>query len=372
MRIGIDGRELLGNRTGVGRYLAELCAEWLTSPAASRHEFVVYTAPPDNAIAGLGPPFLDGVTGPFQHRSVPGRSGTAWEQLALPAAAARDDLDVFFAPAYSAPLRLRTPVVVTMHDVSFAAHPEWFPWREGMRRRWLAGRSMARADAIIAVSAFTRDEVLQFFSIPSDRIHVVRSGIRPRSSTPGSETPHPLVLYVGSIFNRRNLPTLVRAFAKVRDVVGGLRLAVVGDDRTYPREDLPSLLATTGTAEAVDLRSYVSESDLDGLYGRARVFAFLSEYEGFGLTPLEAMAAGVPVIVADTPVARELYADAAVFVPVRDIRATAAALQSLLQDDTAWATQRDRGTQVARTFAWARAASETLDVLEASGRSQSR
>ena len=372
MRIGIDGRELLGNRTGVGRYLAELCAEWLSSPEASRHEFIVYTALPGNEITGLGPPFLDGVAGPFRHRSVPGRSGTAWEQLALPAAAARDELDVFFAPAYSAPLRLQTPVVVTMHDVSFVAHPEWVPWREGMRRRWLAGRSMARADAVITVSAFTRDEVLQLFPIPSDRIHVVRSGIRPRPSAPRSEALDPLVLYVGSIFNRRNLPTLVRAFAKVRGVAGGLRLAVVGDDRTYPREDLPSLLEATGTAGAVELRSYVSESELDALYGRARVFAFLSEYEGFGLTPLEAMAAGVPVVVADTPVARELYSDAAVFVPVRDIQATATALRSLLQDDTAWATQRDRGTRLVPAFSWARAASETLDVLESAGGSPSR
>ena len=86
----------------------------------------------------------------------------------------------------------------------------------------------------------------------------------------------------GSIFNRRNLPTLVRAFAKVREVTAGVRLAVVGDDRTYPKEDLPSLLEATGTKGVVDLLSYVSESELDALYGRARVFAFLSEYEGFG------------------------------------------------------------------------------------------
>ena len=372
MRIGIDGRELLGNRTGVGRYLAELCSEWLSSPRASRHEFILYTALPAAETTTFEPPFQGGVSGRFRHRRVPGRSGTVWEQLALPAAAARDELDVFFAPAYSAPLQLRTPIVVTMHDVSFMAHPEWFPWRERIRRRWLAGRSMARADAIIAVSAFTRDEVQRSFPIPGDRIHVVRSGIRPRSSPSRSEISDPLILYVGSIFNRRNLPTLVRAFAKVRDVTTGARLALVGDDRTYPKEDLPSLLEATGTKGVVDLLSYVSESELDALYGRARVFAFLSEYEGFGFTPLEAMSAGVPVVAADTPVARELYGDAALFVPIRDTRATATALRSLLLDDAAWVAQRDRGARLLSAFSWERAASETLAVLESAGGSPSR
>jgi glycosyltransferase involved in cell wall biosynthesis len=371
MRIGIDGRELLGNRTGVGRYLAELCSEWLHSPRASRHEFVVYTAAPGTEIGSLGRPFQGEVSERFQHRNVSGRSGPAWEQLDLPTAAARDELDVFFAPAYSAPLQLRTPVVVTMHDVSFMAHPEWFTWREGARRRWLAARTMARADAVITVSAFTRSEVQRFFEIPSHRIHVVRSGTRPRSSpsrSDGSDRLEPLVLYVGSIFNRRHLPTLVRAFAKVRGAVPSAKLTLVGDDRTYPREDLRSLFTATGTADAVSLRSYVSESELDDLYGRARVFAFLSEYEGFGLTPLEAMSAGVPAVVGDTPVARELYADAAVFVPIRDVRATAAALRSLLLDDTMWATHRDRASRLLPTFAWERAANETLDVLESAGR----
>ena len=184
MRIGIDGRELLGNRTGVGRYRAELCSEWLSSPSASRHEFILYTALPDAETTRFGPPFQGGVSGRFRHRGVPGRSGTVWEQLALPAAAGRDELDVFFAPAYSAPLRLRTPIVVAMHDVSFMTHPEWFPWREGIRRRWLARHSMARADAAIVASAFTRDEVQQSFPVPGDRIHVVRNGIRPRPSPP--------------------------------------------------------------------------------------------------------------------------------------------------------------------------------------------
>ena len=135
MRIGIDGRELVGQRTGVGRYLAALCTEWLES---QDHEYVVYTPQTSDGTATLGPPFADRNASSFRHRAVAGPPGTWWEQVHLPRAANRDSLDVFFAPAYSTPMRLSAPCVVTMHDVSFEAHPEWFRWREGLRRRWLA------------------------------------------------------------------------------------------------------------------------------------------------------------------------------------------------------------------------------------------
>ena len=364
MRIGIDGRELLHKRTGVGRYLAELCGQFLESPRAGQHEFVVYTPGPGTDLSFFGPPFASPQARRFSHRSVPGAAGTWWEQVDLVAATTADALDVFFAPAYSAPLRLTVPSVVTMHDVSFMAHPEWFRWREGFRRRWLAQQSMTRARAIISVSAFTRDEVLRFFNVPADRVHVVYSGVSPRHVTSSDPRPGSSVLFVGSIFNRRHLPTLVRAFASVRRRVPDARLTVVGDDRTHPPEDLPSLLRQTGTEGHVSLLSYVSEVELDNLYRRASVFAFLSEYEGFGLTPFEAMSAGVPVVVGDTPVARELYGEAAWFVPVADTRATAAAITTLLTDRDTRDRQRQRARKQVQTFTWERASAETLDVLE--------
>jgi glycosyltransferase involved in cell wall biosynthesis len=101
------------------------------------------------------------------------------------------------------------------------------------------------------------------------------------------------------------------------------RLAIVGDDRTWPKQDLPDAAHQHGVAGRTEFMRYVSDEVLAGLYRRARVFVFLSEYEGFGLTPLEALAAGVPVVLLDTPVAHEVCGDAAVFVR-RDERAAAA------------------------------------------------
>ena len=124
---GIDARELCGRATGAGRYLDGLLRCWSGDESTSRrHEFVLY-APEPLAVA------FDAHR--FATRIVPGAPNTWWEQVRLPPIAARDHLDVFFAPAYTAPLAGRVPTVTAIHDVSFAAHPEWFSAREGLRRR---------------------------------------------------------------------------------------------------------------------------------------------------------------------------------------------------------------------------------------------
>src|SRR6266571_4456937 len=168
MRIGIDARELSGRATGVGRYLAGLLHEWAIDASTSVHQFVLYAPEP----IALG---LDARR--FPTRLVRGRPGTWWEQARAPRAAASDHLDVWFAPAYSAPLALKVPVVVTIHDLSFVAHPEWFSLREGLHRRWLTRRAADRAGAIITVSQFSRRELIERLAVAEGRIHVIPPGI---------------------------------------------------------------------------------------------------------------------------------------------------------------------------------------------------
>ena len=147
MRIGIDARELCGRATGAGRYLGGLLHEWATLDRARQHEFVLY-APEPIALP------LDARR--FATRHVTGASGWRWEQIRAPRVAAADHLDVWFAPAYTAPLRLTTPIVVAIHDLSFVAHPEWFRIREGVRRRWLTEQSADKARAVITISQFSK------------------------------------------------------------------------------------------------------------------------------------------------------------------------------------------------------------------------
>lgn len=371
LRVAVDARELCGRPTGVGRYLASLLDAW--QRAGVPHRITLYAPSMPQWPASAGPQTLGAA---FTVRAVPGGRGTWWEQIQLPAALAADRPDVLFAPAYTAPIRTRIPVVLTIHDLSFAAHPEWFGRREGFRRRGLTRWSARRAAAIVAVSEFSRQEILTRYGCPPERVRAIHSGLpqvagdrrdhEPRATGHQSTEPGagPLILYSGSIFNRRHVPDLVKAFAQVAASHPHARLVIAGDNRTHPHEPIAALVQQLGLADRVDLRAYVTDPDLADLYGRARVFVFLSEYEGFGFTPLEALQAGVPIVVADTPVAREIYGPAAVYVPVGDVSACAAALDRLLDDEASRRNVLSEAPAVLARYSWDRAGQATMALIE--------
>jgi len=353
MRIAIDARELTGQRTGVGRYLWQLLHAWNDIPAAAAHEFVLYAPTPVPLDADAFPNLK------IRSIALPGLHGSLWEQIRL---AAVRDANVLFAPAYSGPVLSRLPMVVTIHDVSFAAHPEWFTWREGAKRRLIVEHSARRARAIVTISEFSKRELIERFAIAADKVRVIAPGIT--HPTPRTEHRAANVLFTGSIFNRRHLPDLIRAFAPIARAHPDARLDIAGDNRTYPAEDLMGVVAAEQLDGRVRFHRYVSEELLAQLYAAAGAFAFLSEYEGLGLTPLEALAAGVPPVLLDTPVARESCGAAAVYVPLNDLRALTRALESVLFDDRLRARLLAAAPAELARYSWPRAAADTLAVLQ--------
>jgi glycosyltransferase involved in cell wall biosynthesis len=358
VKIAIDGRELAGAPTGVGRYLSELMAHWVQSKDARRHEWHLY-----------GHTHVETPDGFLTRQTVlPGDAGTAWEQWTLARALTRDRPDVLFAPGYSAPLTAPCPITVTIHDVSFAAHPEWFSFRERTRRWLLTGWSARRARIVLTDSAFSRDEIARRFAIPRNKVRVIPLGISHRTAG-GSPNRSALVLFVGSIFRRRHVDWLVTAFAEsVAARVPESRLEIVGENRSYPPLALDELVRSypREIARRISLRSYVDEETLRQLYASARVFAFPSEYEGFGLTPLEALAAGVPPIVMDTAVAREVYGSAARYVPadVSNIEPLANAIVELMTSAEAREEILRHAVAVLGRYDWHRTAVATLGAIE--------
>jgi len=351
MRIAIDGRELVGRPTGVGRYLSELLAAWGELPGAAAHDFILCAPEPVTRLK-TGPPRLTSVVAPG--------SGTRWEQLALPRLVASAGADVLFSPAYTCPLRCPVPVVLMIHDVSFSAHPEWFSWREGTRRRVLTWLGARRAARILTQSDFSRKEISTHLGLDPSRIEVIRLGVSPLH---GPIARAPLVLYVGSLFNRRHIPELIEGFARLAARHPQTHLEIVGDNRTMPRVDVDSVIASSGAAGRIQARSYVSDDELRTLYGRASAFVFLSDYEGFGFTPLEAMAAGIPVVVLDTEVSREIYGPAAVYLERPDAELIAAALERALIESAERARLIEAGRLQVRRYSWRECAQRTLEVL---------
>jgi glycosyltransferase involved in cell wall biosynthesis len=357
LTIGIDARELLGEPTGVGRYLGELLRRWTARRDAGSRRLVLYTPEPL--------PFLSTVPDTADVREVVAGSGrgTWWEQTHLRRAVRSKPPDVFFAGAYTAPLALGLPLAVTIHDVSFAARPDWFRPREGARRRLLTRQAARAAEVVFTDSEFSRGEILERLSVAPDRVRVIPPGVTRR--TPATAPREPLVLFVGSIFNRRRLPTVITAFAAATARRPDARLVIAGADRSYPALDLAGLAAEAGVGGRVEIRNYVPEAELEALYARAAVFVFLSEYEGFGFTPLEALSAGVPPVVLDTPVAREIYGEAAWYVP-RDgeVQRAAHAIRTLLEDPAAAAPMLAAAPAVLARYSWDTAAEQTLAAIE--------
>jgi glycosyltransferase involved in cell wall biosynthesis len=357
LTIGIDARELLGEPTGVGRYLGELLRRWTVRSDAATRRLVLYS--PESL------PFLRTVPDTADVREVVAGSGrgTWWEQTHLRRAVRSDPPDVFFAGAYTAPLALGVPLAVTIHDVSFAARPEWFRPREGARRRLLTRQAARAADVVFTDSEFSRGEILERLSVSPDRVRVIPPGVTRRPA--GRAVREPLVLFVGSIFNRRRLPTLITAFAAATATRPETRLVIAGADRSYPVLDLAGLAAEAGVGARVEIKQYVSETELESLYSRASVFVFLSEYEGFGLTPLEALSAGMPIVVLDTPIAREVYGEAAWYVAAdNDVRGATSAIRTLLEDPSSAAPMLAAAPAVLARYSWDTAAAATLAGIE--------
>jgi glycosyltransferase involved in cell wall biosynthesis len=342
VRIAIDARELHGKPTGVGRMVRTLLDEWATMPAAQAHEFISLAPAPERS-----------------------KGGTLWEQLTLPRLVRQASADVLFAPAYSGPVVSSVPVIVLIHDVSFVAHPEWFGWREGTRRRVTTRLAARAATRIITVSEFSKREIAAHLGIETSKISVCYPGVT--SFTGGTSvkgSPHRCaVLFVGSIFNRRHVPELIEGFTQLARNRPEIELEIVGDNRTTPHVNLDSLVEATGIAGRIQLRSYVSDDDLRRRYAEAAGFVYLSEYEGFALTPLEALAAGVPVLLLDTPVAREVYGDAAIYVARPDPALIADAIRTVLFEPRHRERILQAATGVLRRYSWTRFAEQVLDLL---------
>jgi glycosyltransferase involved in cell wall biosynthesis len=355
MRVAIDARELCGRPTGVGRYLAGLLGAWSNNATAQRHQWTLYAH---------ARPHLPGH---WQHHLhlIEGAGGTSWEQISLARALVAQPTDVLFAPGYTAPLTVAAPVVLTVHDVSFFARPEWFSFREGTRRRWLTAWSVRRARRVVTDSRFSKSEIVRHIGIDESRVQVIPLGIDPPGSDPGSRRD-PLVLFVGSIFARRRVDRLIEAFDMVAERVPSARLEIVGENRTRsPQLDLEAQRRGCRHADRINIRSYVDDDTLQALYGRATLLAFLSEYEGFGFTPLEALAAGVVPVLLDTPAARETCGDAARYIsPAAPPTQVADAIADLLTNEPARRELLQRADRVLARYDWDLAAADTLKVLE--------
>jgi glycosyltransferase involved in cell wall biosynthesis len=356
-RVGFDGRDLLRKRTGVVNNTVNLGRELA---AAHRSEFIVYVDQPRQS--DEAPP-----------KGVPLRTVTApsavWKHAALPLALARDGCQVFHSPTGTLPVWAPCRQVVTIHDLFAAIEPRWFTPRTGWQMRLTQRRAANSADRVIAVSQRTRADLIERYGVPERNISVVYNGVdhtRFRPAEVDAEAvarrfgvPYPFILCVGSLMPWRNASRLLRAASRLN-----MGLLFVGRD--IWRSDPTQRLSAHNGWDWARFAGYVPDADLPALYAAARVFAYPSLYEGFGIPPVEAMACGTPVVASSMGALPEVLGDAALLVDPYDEVALAEALQAAAEDQ---GTLRRRGLERAARYRWDVAAQQTWDVYAAAAMS---
>jgi glycosyltransferase involved in cell wall biosynthesis len=265
--------------------------------------------------------------------------------------------------------RGRPRAVVTIHDLIPLIFPHYTPRALKTRLlplfRWVMREAARRAARLIVPSRSTAEDVIRELRVPEaerDRIVVVPEAAGPQFS-PDPSVPRAArqVLFVGRRDPYKNLPTLIRAFARVRRELPDARLVVIGPpDPRYPEAELAA--REEGLGEAVEWRGYVDGAGLVRAYREAAVFALPSRYEGFGLPVLEAMASGTPVVCGNRSSLPEIAGDAALLVDPDDGAALAAAIVRVLTDAGLAAGLRERGMKRAADFSWAATARATAEV----------
>jgi glycosyltransferase involved in cell wall biosynthesis len=288
----------------------------------------------------------------------------SWEQAALPALAAAARASTVLSPANLAPLAWPRNVVV-MHDAAVLREPDAYSRAYRIWHRSFGLAAARRATRVITVSEFSRRELVALAGLDPERVTVVPNGVDGRFSPAAVADAgrvaarlalhRPYVLTIATADRRKNLASLAPAAQRL--AASGIELVWAGDDRPYfARAD-----ATTGIRSV----GYVDDSDLPGLYAGARAFVAPSRYEGFGLTCVEAMACGTPVVAADRAALPETCAGAAVLVDPGDPGAIAAALERAVADEELRAHLRAAGRARAAQLTWDATARATHALLGA-------
>ena len=364
MHIGIDARLVYYTRAGIGQYtlhLAQALArsfpqDQFTLLQDRRHRTpLVKSANVDVATSFV----------PSHHRL---------EQRLLPLVVRGLHTDVFHSPDFIPPLQAQGRFVITIHDLAFLIYPH-FLTQDSARYYGQIDRAVRHASQIIAVSESTKNDVVRMLGAPAEKITVIHEAADPvfvpmdrkaalqyvRSIY---EIPEEFILFVSTIEPRKNVSGLLRAYRRLVDDYKLMPpLALVGA-KGWLQDSVEAEVARLGLESYCHFLGRVSTPDLLNLYNAARCLVHPAFYEGFGLTPLEAMACGTPAIVSNVSSLPEVVGDAALLVDPSHDEEITVALWRILTDQALWEELQAKGFQRAAAFSWERSAEQTMAVYQ--------
>lgn len=383
MRIAISGMFWAEPHVGSGQYLHNLVAQFSAQPHGHRFILVIprYLGVPKPSFPHIQTVLMPT---PFDRRSE--NLAKVWfEQVAIGQVCRKLRADVLHVPYMGAPYGSTTPVVVTVHDLIPLLLPEYRGGRAVQVYMQLAQRSTRRAEVIIADSQHTKQDIAQHLGIAEDKITVTHLAAAPQLKPQPAgvieavrerfRLPDPYIYYIGGFDARKNVQTIIRAFARARHhfdrrvvlAIAGRLPATISE--LFP--DIHRVILEEHLSTEVVLLGPVSGEENAALLSGCEACVYPSRYEGFGLPPLEAMQCGAPVLASCASSVGEVVGDGGVQLAPDDVEAWAAAMARVIQDRNWQAELRARGLQRAAAFSWETTAQQTLAVYKQLGGARS-
>jgi glycosyltransferase involved in cell wall biosynthesis len=359
MRLGFDIRKYAD--IGIGTYTIQNLLKQYDS--FFEGELILFTAPQD----------LSAVSSAHRGRVIesPQPKYSLRELFSLGVLANRAGIDVYHAPHYTLPYGLKSKKVVTIHDIIHTRFPEFFSTLQRMYARRMIQHACSSADAIVTISEHSKNDLLKYFRVREEKIHVILQGISERYVPCKSEYERSqlrnrlnltgyVILYVGNLKPHKNLGTLLRALARL-PAKHEYMLVVIGERLdSYPEQ--MEIVKKLNLEKMVRNRGRISEDDLICYYQSADVLVMPSLYEGFGAPAVEAMASGVPVIGSNVSSIPEVLGDAGLLFDPRDDEQLARLIESVCHDDELRRGLVTKGLERSKRFRWKDCAEKTIDV----------
>jgi glycosyltransferase involved in cell wall biosynthesis len=356
--IGLYGRFLVAQRTGVQRSAYQLFRTVIEQ--GTQFNFILFTGESELFAPEWQRPNVQLVTSPLSQRTVV--RNHFWEQVELPRLAKRYKVDLLHSPANLAPLAFKGKSIVNIHDLCFLVQPAWFSFSFRLIYRWLVPKIARNSSLVITNSNYSKNDILSLLKLNVDRIRLTYWSVDPifHEFNKPYETRDDRIIFVGSLEPRKNLRGLLKGFSlyKQRNPNSKTRLTVVGCENP--------LFADAGISGAdvsadVDFRGYISDRELAELFGSSKALVYPSFYEGFGFPPLEAMAAGTPVVTSRTSSLPEVVGNAALLVDPYSQEDIAEKIAKALNPEVAFELI-EAGTKQVNQFSWKQVGEHMIDI----------
>lgn len=353
MRVGLNISTACGNLAGIGNYAFQLAKHL---PVVAPDEDWVFLGPDSRFV-----PMLvreNARVFPREH----GIPRILWEQTVLPSAARKANRELLHGTDFGGPLIYGRETINTLHDLSPFADSIFFPWAKRTYKKTLISLAARRDPAVITDSEFSRGEIIERFKIEPQRVFAIPLATDKVNGSRRVTADPPRLLFVGTLENRKNVARLIRAFGILHSRGGTQHRLVLVGQKGYGWEAIRTAIEQSGAASWVDVRGYVSETELKDLYACASVFVYPSLYEGFGLPVLEAMACGTPVVCSRAASLPEVGGDAAVYFDPHNVEEMADAMERVIDSPSLQSEMREKGLRQAARFTWEECARKHVEV----------